>query len=198
MRLGRRGWAVVILYVGTPTLLAALFVGLPVASGALLQRPLDQPVVTGAFGCANVDRLPPDGRAVRTSIVAVQVGRLPGFERVIVTYRTEVPEVAVTRTPMPVFATRTQTGDAYDVRLGGRTGLAISSTWAEEASLWDGRSVGQGGPTIVEGRLWNVGDQQSLVGLGLSRDAPFRVATFSDPARAVVDVAAAPASCTAT
>jgi len=165
-----------------PLLLVGAIVVLPLVHLALILEPTDQPVVTGAFGCADVDAGPritgldasgnsPLGWSVKSAIAGVQTGSLPGFERVIVYFDGEVPHYAVGRLGLPVFATTTQTGE-FDAQLKGRYGLQAVMTWAVPPTWWYGRSVGSPGPTIIDGRLWDTGDEIALLGLGLSRPAP--------------------------
>ncbi len=174
---------------------------------ALVLAPIDQPIATGSFACADVDGgapihgldangNSPSGPAVQGSIDALQTGMLAGFARVIVYFSNAVPHYSLREFHPPVFATRTDTGDADDVRLRGEYGLAIAMTWADSQGR-DGRGIDPIGAIVVEGRLWDTGDQIALLGLGLSRETPFRVSTFTLPARLVIDVASAPAACAA-
>jgi hypothetical protein len=161
-----------------PLLLVGWFFGAPLVSSWLILRPIAEPVATGSFGCPDVvGGAPtdgPSGQEVNTSIRAVQTGMLPGFARVIVYFPDAVPHYSVQELNAPVFATRTQTGDAFDVRLRGAYGLAIGLLWADTEGR-DGCSVGPIGDVVVDGRLWDTGDQIALIGLGLSRAAPFRL-----------------------
>src|SRR2546430_14792475 len=172
-------------------------VGLPLAYAALVLRPVDQPAATAPFACADIDGGPPINgpTGVSASIDAVQTGRLPGFERVVLSFAGPVPHYAVSRRQAPVFATQTQTGDADDVRLRGAFGLEITSTWGSSEGFLGDRRAGPIGPTGVGGRLWDIADGTSVLGLGLSRPAPFRATTVASPSRLVVDVASGPMSC---
>jgi|SRR5215472_3553735 len=181
-----------------PLLLVGWLFGAPLVSSWLILRPIDEPVATGSFGCPDVvGGAPADGEGggeVNTAIRAVQTGKLPGFARLILYFPDAVPHYSVHELQAPVFPTRTQTGDAFDVRLKGAYGLAISLAWADTEGR-DGGGVGPIGDVVVDGRLWDTGDQIALVGLGLSRAAPFRASAFHDPARLVIDVARTTAAC---
>src|SRR5262249_466630 len=135
------------------------------------------------------------GHAVSASVATVQTGTLPGFDRVIVYFVGEVPHHAVGGQTRPTFPGSGQSGDSLDFSLRGRYGLTVFMTWGESETYLYDRTVHAFGASVAEGRLVDMGDQISMLALGLSRAAPFRVATFGDPARLAVDLATGASRC---
>jgi len=192
--------------VAAAVLLVSWFFVVPRVADLLILRPIGDPKATGAFGCATDDGGPPTtgldsngngagGHAVSTSVATVQTGTLPGFDRVIVYVHGEVPHHSVGGQRRPTFPGSGQSGDSLDFTLRGRYGLTVFMTWGESETYLYDRTVHAFGASVAEGRLVDMGDQISMLALGLSRAAPFRVSTVGNPSRLVVDLATGPTTC---
>ena len=112
------------------------------------------------------------------------------FDRFVLQFDATVPTYTVKRQAKPVFATG---GSGKTVTLSGAFGILVQVFSATGATTFTGPTDLQHPeyPVLKEAR--QTGDFEGYVtwGLGLSQAACMRAFTLSDPARLVVDFAAA-------
>lgn len=121
------------------------------------------------------------------SLTAISVGRHPGYDRVVFTFRDGIPGYRVGYVPEVIFDPR---GDA--VPLAGRAYLRVLFRPASGYRTYSGPgTISPVYPTLLQVRA--AGDFESYLsfGIGLSQRTGFRVFTLTEPYRVVVDVARA-------
>lgn len=182
----------------------------PTASAPLASEPLStSSTATAATGApwASVSEattetvatpgFPDGGGPGVTYLTGVQIGRHPGFDRVVWRFDGPMPAYRVAYIDRPI----TEDGSGAEIAVRGDAALQIILTPASGTDLSGGeprpvytepeRIDGADAGTTSVQELVQTGDFEATLGwvVGVARQAPFVVRELSDPSRIVVDIA---------
>lgn len=135
-----------------------------------------------AFACKDTS----GGAAGLAGVTAVRVSELPGYDRFVLQFDTEVPAFTIKQQAKPVF---TQGASGQTITLSGTSGVLVVLHSAAQSATYRGPTdFPQADFTVIkEARLTQDFEGTVSWALGLSSAACFRAFTLTDPARLVID-----------